>query len=70
MIFLQYALPSCFLLYGDTAGAARQALDLAARYPYHWGSFLGGLPELAGEPDFREARRRRGLPVPSAVPRR
>lgn len=67
---MQDALPSFFLLYGDTAGAARQALDLAARYPYHWGGFLGGLPALAGEPDFREARRRRGLPIPSADPGR
>lgn len=39
------------------------ALDLAARYPYFWGGFLGGLPELMDYPDFREARLRKNLPV-------
>jgi TolB-like protein len=54
--------PHWFLAYGDTVGAARAALETTARYPYYWGGFLGGFPELKDLPDFREARRRRALP--------
>lgn len=54
--------PGLYVRFGNPEEGARRALEIAIERPFMWAWFLGGLSELSQYPDFREARRRRGLP--------